>query len=135
VLRLRNRIVGIVLTAVGGVFLIVGVFMMISSGWKTTTATAGSCVLQSRTTGASQTARVYTDYCEMTWIDAGVTHTGMLDTGQTNVHPGETFTARVSGDSIAMPSPLWYRLVILVVGVVAVGGGLTLALRRPGPTR
>jgi hypothetical protein len=130
VLRLRNRIVGIVLTAVGAVFLIVGVFMMISSGWTTTTATAGSCLLHGQTTGSSHTTQVYTDYCQMTWVDAGVTHTGMLDTGKTNVHPGQTFTVKVSGDSIAMPAPLWYRLVTLGVGVVAVAGGLTLALRR-----
>jgi hypothetical protein len=110
--------------------LVVAVFMFVSSGWTTTTATADGCVLRGET-GATATSRVYHDYCQVTWVEAGVTHIGMLDTGRTNVHPGTTFTVKVSGDSIAMPSPLLYRLVILAVGAAAAGGGLTLALRRP----
>jgi hypothetical protein len=132
VLRLRNRVAGIFTTVLGAIFLIVAVFMFVSSGWTTTTATAGGCVPRAES-GSGTTTHVYRDYCQMTWVDAGVTHTGMLDTGQTNVHPGKTFTVKVSGDSIAMPSPLWYRLVILGVGAAAVAGGLTLALRRPRP--
>jgi hypothetical protein len=130
VLRLRNRIVGIFLTVFGAIFIAVGVFMMVSAGWTTTTATAGACVVRLDTSGSSSNRRTYHDDCQVTWVDAGVTHTETLNTQRTNVHPGDTFTVKVNGDNVALPSPLWGRLATLGVGVVAVAGGLTLALRR-----
>jgi hypothetical protein len=138
VLRLRNRIAGIMLTIVGAIFLAIGVFMMVSAGWTTTTATAGTCVLGSDTirpgtgTGVhSSTRRSYHDDCQVTWLDAGATRTATLNTERTGVRAGDTFAVKVSGDNVALPSPLWYRLVTLGVGTVAVAGGLILALRRP----
>lgn len=130
-LRLRNRIAGIFITVVGGIFLIVAVFMFVSSGWTTTTATAGGCV-PSGQTGATTTSRVYHDYCQMNDLGRGgrAAHWDARH-GRTNIHPGTTFTVKVSGDSIAMPSA-----VVVPAGHPRRRGGrrrrgLTLALRRP----
>ncbi len=134
-LRLRNRIVGIFLTVFGAIFIAVGVFMTVSGGWTTTTATAGGCVLRFDETGNTPGHRQTHDDCQVTWVDSGVTHTGLLNTQQNNVHPGQTFTVKVSGDNVTLPSPLWARLGTLGIGAVAVAGGLTLALRRPRSDR
>lgn len=133
--RLLNRIAGIFLTIIGATFLIIGVFMMISAGWTTTTATAGACVLRFDETGNTPGHRQTHDDCQVTWVDSGVTHTGLLNTQRNNVHPGQVFTVKVSGDNVALPSPLWARLGTLGVGAVAVAGGLTLALRHPRSDR
>jgi hypothetical protein len=130
VLRLRGRIAGIFLTVIGAIFLIIGVFMMVSAGWTTTTATADGCVLRINTTQGNSSHLSTHDDCQMTWVDGGVTHTGLLNTQRNNVHPGQVFTVKVSGDNIALPSPLWARWGTLGVGALAVAGGLTLALRR-----
>jgi hypothetical protein len=135
VLRLRGRIAGIFLTVIGAIFLIIGVFMMVSAGWTTTTATADGCVLRINTTQGNSSHLSTHDDCQMTWVDGGVRHTAMLNTERNNVQPGQTFTVKVSGDNIALPSPLWGRLGTLAVGAVAVIGGLALAVRRPRSER
>ena len=128
-LLLRNRIAGTVLALVGLIFLAVGAYLMVSAGWGTATATASSC--QARMTGTGS-ARHPQSVCQVTWVDAGVTHDGSVTFSGARAHyPGESFAVHVHGDQVALPSPLWARLGTLGVGAAALAGGPVLALRRP----
>jgi hypothetical protein len=132
VLRLRNRIVGGFIAAVGLVFLAVGVYLLITSGWATATATVTSCQSRIAGTGSSRHSE---SVCQVTWTDAGVAHAGSVTMAGRAVGAGRTLSVRVHGDQVALPSPLWVRLGTLGVGLAAVTGGLVLALRRPRADR
>lgn len=128
-LLLRNRIAGTVLALVGLIFLAVGAYLMVSSGWGMATATVTSC--QARLTG-NGTGRHSASVCQVTWDDAGATHDGSVTFSGGGAHyPGESLPVRVHGDQVALPAPLWARLGTLGVGAAALAGGLVLALRRP----
>lgn len=129
-LQLRNRIAGTVLALVGLIFLVVGGYLTVSSGWGTATATATSCGGSYVGAGSGRHRQTI---CQVTWGDGGTTHDGSVTFSGGGPHyPGETFEVRVNGDQVALPSPLWARIGTLAVGAVALVGGLVLALRRPG---
>jgi hypothetical protein len=129
VLQLRNRVAGTVLALVGLIFLVVGGYLTVSSGWGTASATATACEARSTGTGSG---RHRASVCQVTWAYAGATHDGSVTFSGGSAHyPGESFPVNVNGDQVALPSPLWARIGTLAVGAVALAGGLVLALRRP----
>jgi hypothetical protein len=133
VLLLRNRIAGTVISLVGLIFLAVGAYLLVTAGWKTTTATVTAC--RSGYTGTG-TGRHIQDVCQVTWTDGGATRDGSVGFGgRANVGPGQTLSVHVNGGQVALPSPLWVRLGTLGVGLVALVAGLLLAFRRPGADR
>jgi hypothetical protein len=128
VLLLRNRFAGVVIALVGLIFVAVGGFLFVSAGWQPATATATSCHSSFTGTGSK---RHIQRACQVTWSDGGVAHTGSLTFGGgRSVTVGQQFPVRVHGDQVALPSALWVRVGTLGLGVVLLGGGLLLALRR-----
>jgi len=120
---------------VGLIFAASGGYLFVSAGWQPATATATSC--HTSTTGSgtgtgtrNRSGRRVQQVCEVTWNDAGVVHTGSLTSGGNGMTVGRPFPVRVHGDQVALPSSLWVRAGTLALGVVLLGGGLVLALRR-----
>jgi hypothetical protein len=135
VLLLRSRAVGVVIALVGLIFAATGVYLFVSAGWQPATATATSC--HTSTTGSgtgigtrNRSGRRTQQVCEVTWNDGGVVRTGSLTSGGKSMTVGQPFPVRVHGDEVALPSSLWVRVGTLALGVVLLGGGLVLALRR-----
>jgi hypothetical protein len=139
---LRGRFIGVVLALVGLIFTIVGIALVATAGRTTVEGTVtGPC--QSHVTGTAAGApgrrRHVQQVCELTWTDAGSTHTASVtfDTQQA-LYPGTHRAIQVSGDSATQPSPTWVRVGTLILGVLLLAGGVLVFLRdgrgreRPG---
>ncbi len=131
-LVLRNRIVGVFIAVVGLVFFAVGGYLIVSSTWHTTTATATACRANFTGTGSPRHVQ---NVCDVTWTDGGTRRTGSVTfSGSANVALGQPFPVHVNGDQVALPAPAWVRYGTLGLGAVLLAAGLRLALRRPRTT-
>ncbi len=118
--RFFRLIGGVVAATVGLIFLIIGINLLSSQSWATTTGTVQSCTSTTVSTG-SGTSHHIERTCNVTWQIDGVNHTHEVGFGAQPVNVGKTYTIKVNGDSAVLPSPLWVALLTFLVGIGLVG--------------
>jgi hypothetical protein len=134
--RLVRRVGGVIAALVGLVFAVVGVFLIVSSGWASATGEVRSCRSQLVQTGTKHSSSHAQQNCVVSWEAEGRSHTATLTFTGARVAVGQQTPLKVNGDTAATPSPKWEGYVVAGVGIVLlVGGGLAIfnrRLRRPG---
>jgi hypothetical protein len=129
--RLVRRVGGVIASLVGLVFAVVGVFLIVSSGWASTTGEVQSCHSQLVQTGTRHSTNHVQQNCVVSWEADGRSHSATLTYNGARVAVGQQTPLKVNGDSAATPSPKWEGYVVAGVGIaLLVGGGLVI-FKRP----
>jgi hypothetical protein len=124
--RFFRLIGGVVAATVGLLFLVVGINLLGSQQWASTTGTVQSCKLSVTGTGTSKQTH---QTCTIAWQEDGKAHSHQVDFGTKPVYNGQTKEIKVSGDNAVLPSPLWVAVLTFVVGIALIAGCVYLVIR------
>jgi hypothetical protein len=119
----------VVITAVGLVFLGVGIFLMISNTWTPADGLVQSCLTR-MSSSSSSGARTFQQDCVVTWQVDGQTHTSNVTFGGASMRPGSHAKLRVHGDTATEAAPAWVGYFFTGLGIAAVGGVAYFSVRK-----